>query len=470
MGFIDSTSHALQLLLALGGAVVLFAFAYMGFARALFIGIVVMIPFQPIDSGYGSINMAFTYVVGFAMLLSSFRQTSEKNIKVPLIFPFALLFIAFFMSWSFSPNLFWSKYVSYLIMIGSNVTLFYMSFSYFREEKDLESFFKALIVSNVLVVSYTIVQGFVGFGQFSLFGLQELSILENRADNRLVGPFLAVGVTAEYLIFQSLLLAHYMVQCGKFRRLGLALLLCNMAILVGTGNRGGFLVALLAIIVFLYFYKRYIGTRRVIQTGVGFLVMIIVSSFVMVKYTDFNVLFTRLLDTKVEGITPDSRVGWDVVVERIAEQPTIGHGPRIVKPEEFIPPPRNWPQGFITYYPHSLYLFILYTTGLVGLLAYSVWAVTYWKVLCRERRRKRFVSGIGLGLPTLGMIVFSLFLIDQFKVEFLRVYLLDYQHYLAALFGMFAAIGNVNVEDHIRIDNAHSMKEGRKLLSRKITL
>ena len=169
------------------------------------------------------------------------------------------------------------------------------------------------------------------------------------------------------------------------------------------------------------------------------------ASFVMLKYTDFNVLYARLAGTEIEGFVPDDRKGWKYVVERIADRPVLGHGPRIVRREEYDQPPRNWPMDFINWYPHNLYLFILYTTGVVGLLAYGIWASSYWIALCRLRRRwddARY--RVAKGLPTLGMIVFVAFLVDQYKVEFLRHYLLDYQHYLAALFGMFAALRKVD--------------------------
>ena len=56
MGFIDSTRHAVQLLIALGGGLILFVIVFAGYTRELFIGIVAMVPFQPIDSKYESIN------------------------------------------------------------------------------------------------------------------------------------------------------------------------------------------------------------------------------------------------------------------------------------------------------------------------------------------------------------------------------------------------------------------------------
>jgi len=63
------------------------------------------------------------------------------------------------------------------------------------------------------------------------------------------------------------------------------------------------------------------------------------------------------------------------------------------------------------------------------------------------------VRGLKTGLPTLGMIIFAIFLIDQLKVEFLRLGLLDYQHYLAVLFGMFIALARQNFVERDSVDN-----------------
>jgi len=447
MTFLDSTSHVIQLLVALSGALIIFIMAYTGYARALFIGLIVMIPFQPIESKYGSINMAVTYVVGFAMLLNNVRYKGKISPSIPLIVPFSLLIFTFLLSWSMAPKLFSDKYFWHLIIITSNVVLFYMSYSFFTKEKDLEIFFKALITSNVLVIAYCLMQVLVGYGKFSLLGINELGMIQNRQDQRLAGPFHAVGITAEYIVIQSLLIAHYIVHASTRRWIGYLILVCNFAILVGTGNRGGFISALLAALMFLYFYRKQIGRRGVMLAGSGFAVMIVISSYLMIAYTDFNVLYTRLIGTEIEGVTPDTRQGWGYVADRIAEDPVIGHGPRIVRTSDFQQPPREWPAGHIRFWPHNLYLYILYTTGILGFIAYASWAATYWNLLNRVRRRTRDLPGIGYGLATLGMIVLAIVLIDQIKVEFLRSNLLDYQHYLAALFGMFASLHKIEHEE-----------------------
>jgi len=424
MSFIDSTSHLVQLLIALSGGLALLLFAFAGYAKALFIVLVVLVPFQLIQSKYGSINMVFTYAVGVATILANFRQnaTSSAAALPPLIVPFMLMFFSFFISWSTAPPLFWSKYIIQLLQFGSCVVLFYLSFFYFKDEKDLNTFFHALIFSNILVVAYSLLQAFIGYGSLSFFGIRELSLIENRQDQRLVGPFEAVGITAEYLVLQSMVLAHYMVRTGKLRKMGFVLLLANMAVLFGTGNRGGFLIAILSAVIFLYCYRRSIGRKGVISAVMGLLLMFASVSIVMTKYTDFDVLYERLFGTEFEGVTPDTRSGWTEVVDLILERPLIGHGPRVILPNEYDNPPARWPEGHITFYPHSLYLYILYTTGLVGLLAYGCWAVTYWNNLRRARKKMVFendVRGLKTGLPTLGMIIFAIFLIDQLKVEFL---------------------------------------------------
>ena len=57
------------------------------------------------------------------------------------------------------------------------------------------------------------------------------------------------------------------------------------------------------------------------------------------------------------------------------------------------------------------------------------------KIGCRDH----FLNG----LPKLGIIILTVFLIDQIKLEFLRVKLADYQHYIFMLFGAFTAYADI---------------------------
>jgi O-antigen ligase len=155
----------------------------------------------------------------------------------------------------------------------------------------------------------------------------------------------------------------------------------------------------------------------------------------MIHFTDFNILFGRFLGTRFDGVTPDTRRGWPAVMEHIRQKPILGHGPRLVVREE---PgvPLTWPKGEIDFYPHSLYLYILYTTGLVGMLAYGTWLLGYLVLLLRKQGGKKNANEFLSGIPRLGIVELLILLFDQLKSERLRADLLDYQHYVAALLGV----------------------------------
>jgi len=433
------TSHAVQLIIALLGGIAFLIAVLSGYGRQLFLVIIVMIPFQPLDSKYGSANMVLVYALGVATLLYGGRGSGRGKTKPPLLGAFAFLLFVYFISWSQAPRLFWGKHLTYLITLLSDVVLFYLTYTFVQKQKDIEVIFKALFISNVLVIGYCMIQLAVGYGHEAVFGIEEFSIQQNRLDQRLVGPFEAVGITAEYLVIQSMLLGFYIMKKGKWRAASMALLFMNAAVLVGTGNRGGFISAILACILFVYVFRKQLGKKGIVTAVVSFSVILASASIVMITFTDFNVLYKRLLGTEIEGVTPDSRSGWSYVVEKIADKPVLGHGARIVTPFEYTKPPRDWPKDIVDFYPHSLYLYILYTMGALGFIAYSVWAIGYWKILCAAKKLHPPPDSILSGMPELAMIIFVIFLFDQFKVEFLRYYLLDYQHYIATLFGTFAA-------------------------------
>lgn len=166
----------------------------------------------------------------------------------------------------------------------------------------------------------------------------------------------------------------------------------------------------------------------------------------MINYSHYNVMYDRLLGTKMDGITPDTRGGahgWPLVVEKILEKPVLGHGPQLLRKIDY-PTSKIWLEGSeFGGFPHNLYLYILYTLGVIGFLAYSFLGMRYITILSKLKmnldKNDKFLSG----LPKLGIIVFAIFLFDQMKVEFLRPSLLDYQHYLSVLFGMFCGLRKI---------------------------
>jgi O-antigen ligase len=73
-------------------------------------------------------------------------------------------------------------------------------------------------------------------------------------------------------------------------------------------------------------------------------------------------LFMRLAGTQIERGVPDTRVdAWGDILRRIPEHLWIGHGPAYSTEGSQL-------SSFV--WPHSAYLFYLYTTGILGLVAW----------------------------------------------------------------------------------------------------
>ena len=276
---------------------------------------------------------------------------------------------------------------------------------------------------------------FTGFGPGAeVIGTGDLTLRQNRWDARLAGPFFAVGITAEYLVIQILILLHmYLHEAGRGKKLLIAgIAIANLAFLVATANRGGFLILIGGGLLYLIWFRKELGTGRLLASIAFGGVMLAVVSVVIVTYTDFNLLYNRLSHTEVKEGLPDSRsVIWPLAWEHIQEAPVVGHGPRLRLIDE---ENRRIPGYFAMPYPHNAYLFLFYTIGFVGLLA---WLAFFFALFLRFNRAKNnlhpdpFIAR----LPKLSILILVMFLIDQIKIEMFRFDLADYQQIVFALFG-----------------------------------
>ena len=176
--------------------------------------------------------------------------------------------------------------------------------------------------------------------------------------------------------------------------------------------------------------------------SLAFLIIFTIMSFITVKYTKYNALFTRVTETEFVHGMPSNRYGvWSLTIDQFKKKPVLGHGPRI----HIVPKVENFTEfrNFnLMPNPHNLYLYILYTLGLLGLIAY----VAFWGNLynaLRKAKNKNSDDALLNGLPRLGIIILAVFLFDQVKVEYLRYSLTDYQHYLFMLFGAFVGFSHI---------------------------
>ncbi|MEO0421326.1 MAG: O-antigen ligase family protein [Pseudomonadota bacterium] len=423
--------HGIQLAFGLLGALSVFVASYALPERYPIALLVLMLPFQLIASRYGTLNVGMVYLT-FAAFLFQGRLR-----EVPYLLPTSLVVLAYLLSVATSIPSTYGQQVIYLFNVFSGFAFFYLLFNHFRRFPDPQFVLKLLIGLDVAVLLFFAVQITLGFDAVNVFGVSEWSVGRNLEDKgRLLGPFGPAGPNAGFLVLQCLILGYALMRLPGLttRALLVALLFANVAMLIATGSRGGFLALIFGAAMFLIVFRRTLGAARVITAFAAGAVSVVIAGLIIVTYTPFDTLFTRLAGTEFQGLVPDSRSGWFEVIERIPDALTFGHGPRIVL--EYMTP-RFLREVYIGY-PHNLYLFLLYSLGLVGFIAWMAWFATaglHWLRASRWERAQDMASEF----PRLGVVVLLTFLFDSMKIEFLRFQVVDYQHYVFTLLAIFSA-------------------------------
>lgn len=423
-----TTAHYIQMIAAVGAGLAFFVALYMLPTRASYSAFVLLIPFQIVDSRYGSLNAVLAY-----MLFAAYALLGHLK-YLPLLGPIALILLAYGISFGFAPTHTWSVHLIYLFSFLTNLLVFFIAYNVARQDMDWRYFRKLMIALNLLVVGYCFIQIVVP-NEFEFGGISEFAMGSTRAD-RLTGPFQATAATAEYLVLMCMLLLYIYLVARKplARWAALGLLGVNTGLVLMTGNRGGFVLYVLGCIFFLYGFRKQLGSGRIVSLVTTAVVFLIIASAIVVSFSRFNVIYDRLVATELEsGFVPDTRAAtWEDSVEAISEAPIIGHGPRFFMAERGALVNGNVQIDF----PHSLPLFILYTTGVIGLLAFIV----FFGALARRLslyafQMPRMADREIAGIPRLSLIVFLLFLVSQLRIEMLRTGLWDYQHFVFMFFG-----------------------------------
>lgn len=427
-----SESIILQLTIVIFLSTIVFTLAYKLPQKAVATALILLIPFQPVETRYGTANIALTFVVFTAMLMR------ERNVKLPLLPQILLVLFAYLVSMSLTHPSTQAQHATYIIYLISSFLVLWIAYDLTFRFNSVRGIIDVLFVMNVFVVIYCLIQLAVGPDEkLHFFGREEFSMMEVRGD-RLTGPFGGVGVTAEYFVIMIYLIVHQVLtDTARKDRFWLVLLAgTNLALLVATGNRGGFLTLLGAGILFLWMFRHLLGTGRTLRFVLLGTIVLSISAAITINYTDFNTLFDRLTDTEIRQGVPDTRsVVWPMAWEAIKQKPIFGNGPRLALIDA---PPGAYKDHIVIPYPHNLYLFLLVTVGIPGLTAFLIFLGTplrrCWK-LSRESSDP-FV----LGYAKIGMLIMIIIFVDQIKVEFMRFGLVDYWHFIFALLGVLIAI------------------------------
>jgi O-antigen ligase len=433
--------QAFELVAAILAAAVIFVIANSTPLKVSVGFLLVLIPFQPVATIYGTANIGMTYVL-FAALLIRGRLTYAPMLGAMLAVVFAYL-----ISISQLPKMLYILHGAEVILLVSSFLVLILTYNLAREVENPKFIINLLIFMNVLCVLYCFVQLAVGPGQsFSLFGIDALSMNRNRGgEERLVGPFGTAGLTAAYFMSMTLILMYEAFNSQKKRRNSVLLLATlNVAMIIATANRGSFIVLISGTLLLLHAFRKELGYRRVSQALAVSTIIIVVSGAAVITYTDFGLMFSRLQSTtELEDGVPATRAYlWPRAWEDIKEKPILGHGPKLLGPNDriFRRPP---PEQLVSPYPHSLYLHLLVTVGIIGTVCmlYFLFSVA-WRVYKAAKRHRLSstnapVSAYEKGWLVVGTIVVVTFLVDELKIEFLRSATTDYAHFMFALFGVF---------------------------------
>ncbi len=316
-----SGSVLIQLTVAILVATVLFYGAYSLPQKIAAIVLLVLIPFQPVATQYFNANVLLAYGIFIAMLLRG------GDVRLPMLPQILILLFCYLLSFSQVHSATYVQHAVYIFWLISAFLVFWITYDITLRVENIRSIVLVFLVMNVAVAIYCAIQIAAGPGQkVVLFGIEEMSMFAAREDNRLVGPFHAAGITAEYFVIMIYIMLYELLSTKNFRyRSSLILLIgIDLLLLLTTANRGGFLTLLGAGILFIWVFRKELGLRRVIGLLMSGTVAIILVSVIAVNYTQFGSLFDRLEATEIEAGIPDTRKNvWPAAWKEIKKKPIL---------------------------------------------------------------------------------------------------------------------------------------------------
>ena len=445
-----TSSAAWQMAFGLLIVILMFALA-VGARRTVAIGaMLVMIPFQTIDTKFASSSVLIAYVLAAALQL-------ESGLKLRMLPALGAIALAYFASLAMADRAILVYHLVFIFQFFSCFVVFVLAYNFALSAESERSVTGILLAINALAVGYCCLQLSVGPGErFVPFGIEQLMFNLNRDpdDPRLVGPFGNPGSTAGYFALMTLICAfEIMFSTGKRRLCAWVLTGFNVLGLVATGNRAGFLVLIAMSPLVLFAYRRELGVRRIMQLASGGLLVLVAAATLAVTYTDFDRMFFRMETvTETEDGLPTTRAeNWPIAVAKIKRHPWFGEGPHYWTAEDaekigqsqaqFVP--GGALDTAFDHYPHSLYLYLLRTVGIFGLIAVVGFFARTWFVLLRATRRQT-IGGYQLAFTKLGLFLILAFMISQITLEFHRTETMDYAQFIFALMGLLVGVSDRN--------------------------
>jgi len=358
-------------------------------------------------------------------------QTAIRRtpLDLPLIFVFCSYLLAFYNVYDVEIDLLYWHVREGVILMGASILIVYIVFSSIEDERELRRLVDVILFGALIVLIVGILQM-----MFPGKALYEFEFLKTRAvteAKRITSTFAEYELTAE---FAALLvpLQLFMIHWEKKTHIRICyylLLMLTVVTLLATSTRGAFISLVIGLLYLGYLARHIINFRRYL-----FFLLVIGMAFsflnlVMTEYGDYTFLFKRLFHTRIEAGMPDTRaVRWPDGLRNALEHPIVGFGPCF----------RPW--WFL--YPHNLYIYLVHTTGIIGLSAF-LWFIVKLLRYSNKTIKMKQNSGLSfsLGLTTVLQVDMIIFLIDQLKIEYFRNS--QYVNFIWLFFGLLITSANI---------------------------
>jgi O-antigen ligase len=181
------------------------------------------------------------------------------------------------------------------------------------------------------------------------------------------------------------------------------------------GSRGAMLGMGAATMCIILASLNHMGWKKTFRLELWFLPGLI--GFVANGWIFYNhILLDRFFIHNAAGIDTGRFAIWKVVSDRVIQSPWIGYGPHAMKFDPMLAPIRN---AFSVDHPHSIYLGLVYASGIVGVLFWLIWFTIFSYKIKQKFAIKNdlaFYFGIGLLVNILvhGLVDFDLYMYSVF--------------------------------------------------------
>jgi hypothetical protein len=424
-----------QITIILVLAILLFIAASALPQRVATTALLILVPYQTIETRFGSSSVVLAFVVFIALLLRG------ERVRLPMLPHILLLLVWYSVSMALMHPSTYMQHAIYIFALLSAFLVFWLSYDLAGRAEESPNIVDVFIIANIGVVAYCVVQLIVGPGErLELFGIEEMNMTRVRADGRLTGPFESAEITAQYLVIMQFVLLHqfWHTRAEWYKRTLAAMLVVNFAFLIMTGSRGEFLVFVVCAFLYLWLFRNRLGALRALGMAAGGFLVLTATALIVTNFTQFGGLFERLGETEFseEGVPDTRQAVWPPTWREVVKRPFLGHGPRFRFHNEHRG--QRYEEHEFMRYPHSLYLYLLYTVGIPGLALFMWFLATIgyrcWKAMSMPNAPPYYQD-----LARTGIIILLIFVIDGIKIEQMRMTLVDYWHFFFGLCGVLVA-------------------------------